>query len=396
MQSKNPTRSLSVAAAAFMAPLIPGVASADVVVDFTKLTTSVTVQGGGGASPVTGGDSDAAITYGGAASVSAIADTGIQDATDGLGDFRGTGQGNGTATATAGFSGTTLSGAGSVLGHFEATPDLGNGQSLDNSQFAVYFRVTGSPVDYDFVANLSDDYESPDQVQLRRMDFGPAGVPVVICNDITPNVNTSGTLDPGEYKLFGSVGAAVSGGAAQSPGDETASYDYSLTFQAGTTLSFNTDPGTPYCFGDGSGTACPCASGDLGAGCPNTTTGGAVLQAFGSPEMADDSLALMVTGVPPFKAGLCVKGSVALNGGMGNLVGDGLLCTAPQRRSQVLVSDSIGCVAMTNWRGQAFSDYPSVANAGVPTYYQWWYRDPQNPCTGVGFNFSNGLQVDWQ
>ena len=36
-----------------------------------------------------------------------------------------------------------------------------------------------------------------------------------------------------------------------------------------------------------------------------------------------------------------------------------------------------------------------AANLGAPTYYQWWYRDPTNPCSGQGFNFTNGWCVTW-
>jgi len=154
--------------------------------------------------------------------------------------------------------------------------------------------------------------------------------------------------------------------------------------------------GTATCFGDGSGHACPCTNGSPGAGCASSATTGAILLGTGDARFGSDTFGLAVTGIPGAKAGLCVKGSSLLGGGYGNPVGDGLLCAAPQKRSQVLVSDSGGNLTMNSWRGQPFGTFPGAANAGAATYYQWWYRDPQSSCSGSGFNFSNALVVAWQ
>lgn len=158
------------------------------------------------------------------------------------------------------------------------------------------------------------------------------------------------------------------------------------------------DPGMAFCFGDGSGAACPCgANGNPGEGCANTGgTGGATLSASGHPGFTVDTFEMFIDGIPGAKAGLAIKGSATLGGGNGNLVGDGLLCTSPQIRSQVMMSNNTGRVTMTNWRGQSFVSYPGAANApGTPTYYQWWYRDPAGTCSGQGFNFTNAWVVTW-
>jgi len=156
--------------------------------------------------------------------------------------------------------------------------------------------------------------------------------------------------------------------------------------------------GGAYCFGDGTGAVCPCgANGSPGEGCANTSgVGGAVLTASGNAYIGGDTFQLLVSGIPGAKAGLCVKGSALLSGGNGNVVGDGLLCTSPQKRSQVIVSDARGNVTMSDWRVQPFGTFPGVANVGAPTYYQWWYRDPANTCSGSGFNFTNAWGVTWQ
>lgn len=154
--------------------------------------------------------------------------------------------------------------------------------------------------------------------------------------------------------------------------------------------------GTAVCFGDGSGTPCPCANGATGAGCTNSETSGAILSSTGNAFFGADTFGLVVTSIPAGKPGLCIKGSTLQGGGLGNPVGNGLLCASPELRSQVLVSNGSGDVAMTNWRNQPFGTYPGAANLGSTSFYQWWFRDPADACSGQGFNFSNAWSVIWQ
>ena len=155
--------------------------------------------------------------------------------------------------------------------------------------------------------------------------------------------------------------------------------------------------GTAYCFGDGSGAACPCNSGASGRGCENDYNDGARLDAFGAASFTQDSFRLEVDDVPPGAAGLCMKGSLVVNGGLGSIAANGLLCLTPQLRSQVIAASLPGgSVSMTDWNGQPFGSFTNAANVGASTYYQWWYRDIGNNCSTQGFNFSNGWVVDWQ
>jgi hypothetical protein len=162
-------------------------------------------------------------------------------------------------------------------------------------------------------------------------------------------------------------------------------------------LSSRLQSGTSFCAGDGTGSTCPCnGQGSSGEGCANTGgQGGAILYSMGQATLSQDSFTLHVEGIPGQKPGLCVKGSVTLAGGNGDLVGDGLLCTNPQLRSQVLISSTDGSLTLPDWKGLSFGTYPGAANIGATTYYQWWYRDPGNECSGSGFNFTNGWEVDW-
>ena len=162
-------------------------------------------------------------------------------------------------------------------------------------------------------------------------------------------------------------------------------------------IALNTyNSGNAFCFGDGSGNFCPCLNfGNAGEGCANTSgTGGARLTASGSAFLSNDTLQLHVAGVPGSKPGLILRGMIQLNGGLGNFVGDGLLCTSGQTaRSQVQFT-SAGSTTFSDFQGSPFgaSSYPG----GVPTNYQFWYRDMTNTCSGLGFNFSNAWTVTWQ
>lgn len=154
--------------------------------------------------------------------------------------------------------------------------------------------------------------------------------------------------------------------------------------------------GVPYCFGDGAGTPCPCgANGSAGEGCANSGgLGGAILAANGVASIAYDSFELHVSGVPGIKPGLILQGTNQLSAGLGNPVGDGLLCTGGQTaRSQIQVT-SAGTTSFFDFQGAPFG--ASSSGLGVPTNYQFWYRDNQNTCSGAGFNFSNAWTVTWR
>ncbi len=155
------------------------------------------------------------------------------------------------------------------------------------------------------------------------------------------------------------------------------------------------NPGTAYCFGDGSGAACPCAnSGGAGAGCRNSSGAGVILSGAGCPSFSSDTLSLSVSGVNGIKPGLLLRGNNQVNGGFGNGAGDGLICAAGgSQRSQVQMTDASGSTLFNAWNAAGLG---SVANVGTATNFQFWYRDPvSGPCNS-GFNFSNALAVMYQ
>ncbi|MFT7485533.1 MAG: hypothetical protein ACI9F9_001383 [Candidatus Paceibacteria bacterium] len=174
-------------------------------------------------------------------------------------------------------------------------------------------------------------------------------------------------------------------------GDNSASY-------AGAAYVFNLaegQSGSAFCFGDGTGTLCPCgANGAQGQGCANTGGSGSRMDGTGDAVLSADTFGLAIVGGPANKPGLVLRASNQINGGLGILVGDGLLCIGGQSaRSQVQVTNANGNVAFVDFQGLPFGQ--SSFGVGIPAYYQFWYRDPSNTCSGSGFNFSNAWATIW-
>ncbi|MFT7484420.1 MAG: hypothetical protein ACI9F9_000260 [Candidatus Paceibacteria bacterium] len=160
----------------------------------------------------------------------------------------------------------------------------------------------------------------------------------------------------------------------------------SLAFLAPVSLG---QSGSAYCFGDGSGAACPCSSGNPGEGCANSSGAGATLTGSGNAHVLGDTFLLNVAGVPGAKPGLILRG----NNQVAIPAGEGILCASGgSQRSHVQVT-SAGATSFTDFNGNPFG--ASANSGGVPTNYQFWYRDPSNTCAGSGFNFSNAWSVTW-
>jgi len=166
-------------------------------------------------------------------------------------------------------------------------------------------------------------------------------------------------------------------------------------------VEINTSPSTLYCFGDGSGTACPCAnSSSVGQniGCLNSLGSGGSLRATGQASLAADTIVLSATQVPN-GPGLYFQGTNQLAGGLGALFGDGLRCAGGTVIRLGIVTASSNA-----------STYPSgvtppnsipvgqkgLASAGSVLNYQLWYRDSASFCMPAVFNLTNALQMTWQ
>lgn len=162
-------------------------------------------------------------------------------------------------------------------------------------------------------------------------------------------------------------------------------------------------PGTKYCFGDGSGTPCPCGNnGAAGGGCANSTGNGGVLEGSGTSTVSAHDLVLTATSVRPSQPGLFFQALNAPNGGNGVVFGDGLRCAGGGViRLGVGFASASGCIATDNSCGNINGGPIDIATKGGVSpgdlrRYQYWYRDPGtgSPC-GATFNLSNGYTVLW-
>jgi hypothetical protein len=152
-----------------------------------------------------------------------------------------------------------------------------------------------------------------------------------------------------------------------------------------------------YCFGDGTGTPCPCGNNSaVGAnsGCQNSLATGGTLTATGSASIASDTFTLHGSGMPD-GAALYYQGTTQVAGGAGAVFGDGLRCAG---------GTTIRLSPKTNLLGQ--SQYPEPGDASVSVRgtdvvgdvrtYQCWYRNAAAFCQSETFNLTNGVQTTWQ
>ncbi len=159
------------------------------------------------------------------------------------------------------------------------------------------------------------------------------------------------------------------------------------------------DPPLAYCFGDGTGTPCPCGNaGAAGRGCENSFgTGGALLRmTFGGlPSIAHDSVELSASGMPPTASGLYFQGTTMVNGGAGTTFGDGLRCAGG---SVLRLGTKVASAGASSYPGPgdaAVSVRGMLPPAGGTRTYQVWYRNAAGFCTPDVFNLTNALRLAW-
>jgi hypothetical protein len=170
---------------------------------------------------------------------------------------------------------------------------------------------------------------------------------------------------------------------------------------AGTTGSYSTDlasPHTPFCFGDGSGTACPCGNNSpvgAEAGCLNSLGSGATLDGDGSSSVAADSLTLTAGAMPATTSVLFFQGTGQLGGGVGVTFGDGLRCVDGAIIRLKTKTASGGSASYPGVGDPSISVRGLVPPAGGLRYYQAWYRNAAAFCTSATFNLTNAVTVTW-
>jgi hypothetical protein len=152
--------------------------------------------------------------------------------------------------------------------------------------------------------------------------------------------------------------------------------------------------GAPFCAGDGSAAACPCANfGATGEGCAHSFGVGATLVGTGLASVAADSVVLQGSQMPNSSA-LYFQGTQRLQGGMGVVFGDGLRCVGGNIVRLGTKMNVGGASSYPTGSDQPVSQRGNVS-AGDVRQYQVWYRNAAAFCTPNGFNLSNGYEITW-
>ncbi len=154
--------------------------------------------------------------------------------------------------------------------------------------------------------------------------------------------------------------------------------------------------GTPFCFGDGTGTACPCANNSTvgnNEGCLHSLGTGGKLTATGVASLAADTVTLLGTLMPNSSA-LYFQGTTQQTGGNGAAFGDGKRCAG---------GNTVRLKTVQNVAGA--SQYPQAGDASVSVKglvtvpgtrtYQVWFRNAAAFCTAATFNLTGGLEIPW-
>ena len=169
--------------------------------------------------------------------------------------------------------------------------------------------------------------------------------------------------------------------------------------ETGTTCS---TPVTYFCFGDGTGLACPCANnGAVGNGCANSlNANGGNLTASGIASVSADTWTISGSGIPN-GPGLYYQALNQLGGGNGVLFGDGIRCIGGTVIRLGIVTAAGNASSYPSPNPPAVNAIPiSVKGfnlAGDVRNYQLWYRDSTiGFCTANVFNLTNAVNVTWQ
>ncbi|MCB9914582.1 MAG: hypothetical protein H6828_05465 [Planctomycetes bacterium] len=269
-----------------------------------------------------------------------------------------------------GFAGQTP-----TMAQFTGTVSVNN--AADNGVRTFDFLV----YDANGVADLSDyqvaavvvgtgSYHPPIDASFNYSIDATAAVAALMANGATHiGLRVEGTSNPNFPNILDDVNAALS-----------------LKFGSITTAS-------TYCFGDGSGTPCPCANGgSASSGCANSVNAaGAALAGTGSFSLSAANSVLSGSGLVPNQPGLYFQGDNQVNGGAGTQFGDGLRCAGGNVvRLQVRVADASGNSATSVDIGAA-----GGVSAGQTKRYQLWYRDLSGSPCGSAFNLTNGVEATW-
>ncbi|MBL8862575.1 MAG: hypothetical protein JNK02_11255 [Planctomycetes bacterium] len=207
---------------------------------------------------------------------------------------------------------------------------------------------------------------APDGRRLWERTYGPAG-----------------SSDWGVGVGFGPVGSVLFTGVVATAGQHVL-------------VARLEDSAVPFCFGDGSGAACPCgnvSSPAARAGCTHSLGQAGTLRAIGVASLSADALVLEGSAMPNSSA-LYFQGTTQQAGGAGAPFGDGLRCAGGTMTRLTTALNASGASQFPGAGDPAVSVRGLVGAPGTRTY-QIWYRNAASFCTPDTFNLTNGVLVTW-
>jgi hypothetical protein len=202
-------------------------------------------------------------------------------------------------------------------------------------------------------------------------------------------------IDEGSVNIGAAAGDVLTSITFSNPQTESG---YAIFAANGVGVDSVPCPASTYCYGDGSGTACPCGNtGGACAGCANSSGTGATLSVAGTSSLSADSIVLTADGLNSNLPCLFFSGTNQVNAGNGVAFGDGLRCAGNAAvRIEVSVADANGSCSSSvevSTNGQA---YGNTLTAGDIVNYQCWYRENTALCAAAsGHNLTNGLTLTW-
>ena len=154
---------------------------------------------------------------------------------------------------------------------------------------------------------------------------------------------------------------------------------------------------TTFCYGDGSGAACPCGNESSVGSESGCTTGmnlhhGAWMRVGGetrTDSVSADDITFLCAWSARNQTAMLFAGTTQIAGGSGLPFGDGLRCVGGQIVRLGLRTTSSGYGTAIWGPGLASQ---AGWQPGQTRYFQTWFRDPNGPC-GTGHSLTNGLAV---
>jgi endonuclease I len=154
--------------------------------------------------------------------------------------------------------------------------------------------------------------------------------------------------------------------------------------------------GVAFCYGDGSGTACPCGNVSpygQNSGCLNGLGVGGKLVASGVASVSNDLLVLQGSNMTNSFV-LYFQGTSAQNANNGTVFGDGKTCAGGSIIRLGIELNSAGASQYPG-AGQPAVSVQGLDAAGNVRHYQGWYRDSAAFCSASTFNLTNGYRIVW-